>query len=376
MSFLSLMAATLPERALLVKLFYESKGNAAAALREFRRLKNLRKGPLLPQALKRMIARFEKTGHLGVQPGRGCKSTRSDVVEDVATAIVDQSMDNVIGCSSARAVSRHLGVPYSTVWNVLRKVVHFFPYKIRHNQQLMANDREKRLTFALTFLARVEVDASWPWKILWSDKAHFHLSGTVNTHNCRVWDTENPRTFQEIPLHSPKVTVWCGFTATFILGPFFFEETTRNGPVTCTVTARRYKNMLENFVAPQMLQNQCLDSITFTQDGAPPHIGLYVQQFLRQHFTNDRVISHAFLTAWPPRSPDLNPCDFRLWGYLKNLVYRGRLITLADLKDSITLHVRSISVDQLRSAVEQTLHRLQIIHLEEGNRIEQHSLHR
>ncbi|GFX06307.1 uncharacterized protein TNCV_505271 [Trichonephila clavipes] len=107
-----------------------------------------------------MIARFEKTGHLDVQPGRGRKSTRSDVIEDVATAIVDQSMDNVIGCSSARAVSRHLGVPYSTVWNVLRKVVHFFPYKIRHNQQLMANDREKRLTFALTFLARVEVDAS------------------------------------------------------------------------------------------------------------------------------------------------------------------------------------------------------------------------
>ncbi|GFW91751.1 DUF4817 domain-containing protein [Trichonephila clavipes] len=149
MSFLSLMAVTLPERALLVKLFYESKGNAAAALRELRRLKNLRKGPLFPQALKRMIALFEKTGHLGVQPGRGRKSTRSDVVEDVATAIVDQSMDNVIGCSRAHAVSRHLGVPYSTVWNVLRKVVQFFPYKIRHNQQLMANDREKRLTFAL-----------------------------------------------------------------------------------------------------------------------------------------------------------------------------------------------------------------------------------
>ncbi|GFS48265.1 uncharacterized protein TNCV_2296521 [Trichonephila clavipes] len=171
-----------------------------------------------------MITRIEKTGHLGVQPGQGRKSTRSDVVEDVATAIVDQSMDNVIGCSSARAVSRHLGVPYSTVWNVLRKVVHFFPYKIRHNQQLMANDREKRLTFALTFLARVEAHASWPWKILWSDEAHFHLSGTVNTHNCLILDTENPRTFQENPLHSPKVTVWCGFTATFILGPSFSKR--------------------------------------------------------------------------------------------------------------------------------------------------------
>jgi hypothetical protein len=323
-----------------------------------------------------MIARFEKTGHLGVQPGRGRKSTHSDVVEDVATAIVEQSMDNIMGCSSARAVSRHLGVPYSTVWNVLRKMVHFFPYKISHNQQLLAIDREKRLTFALTFLARVEVDASWPWQVLWSDEAHFHLSGIVNTHNCRIWDTENPRTFQEIPLHSPKVTVWCGFTATFILGPFFFEEATCSGPRTCTVTARRYKNMLENFVIPQMQQRRCLDSITFMQDGAPPHIGLCVQQFLRQHFTNDRVICYAFPTAWPSRSPDLNPCDFWLWGYLKNLVYRGRLVTLADLKDSITLHVRSISTDQLRSVVEQAVHRLQILHIEKGNHIEQHSLHR
>ena len=79
--------------------------------------------------------------------------------------------------------------------------------------------------------------------------------------------------------------------------------------------------MLENFVIPQIQQHQCLDSITFMQDGAPPHIGLCVQQFLRQHFTNDRVISRAFPTIWPPRSPDLYPYDFWLWGYLKNLVY-------------------------------------------------------
>ena len=112
------------------------------------------------------------------------------------------------------------------------------------------------------------------------------------------------------------------------------------------------------------------------QDRVPPHIGLCVQQFLRQHFTNDRVISRAFRTIWPPRSPDLNPCDFWLWGYLKNLVYRGSLVTLGDLKDSITLHVRNISNDQLRSAVEQAVHRLQILQLEEGNHIEQLSLHR
>ncbi|GFW24449.1 hypothetical protein TNCV_606901 [Trichonephila clavipes] len=39
-------------------------------------------------------------------------------------------------------------------------------------------------------------------------------------------------------------------------------------------------------------------------------------------------------TAWPPRSSDLNPSDFWLWGYLKAMVYRDPLTFLSDLKES------------------------------------------
>ncbi|GBL92398.1 hypothetical protein AVEN_174692-1 [Araneus ventricosus] len=76
----------------------------------------------------------------------------------------------------------------------------------------------------------------------------------VNTHNCRIWAMENPRTFHPIPLHSPKVTVWGGFTSQFILGPYFFEENDDNGPVTCSVTAAKYCDMLNSFVLPQLQQ--------------------------------------------------------------------------------------------------------------------------
>ena len=73
----------MPECALLVKLFYENKENASALLREFCQLRNSRKGPLPPQAIRTMIAQFEKTGEIIVQPSRRRKSTRLDVVEDV-----------------------------------------------------------------------------------------------------------------------------------------------------------------------------------------------------------------------------------------------------------------------------------------------------
>ncbi|GBL90008.1 hypothetical protein AVEN_178406-1 [Araneus ventricosus] len=86
------------------------------------------------------------------------------------------------------------------------------------------------------------------WK--WTDEAHFHLQGSVNTQNCRIWARQNPFQMQPLPLHSQKVTVWCEFTAAFIVGPFFYEEIGPSGPVTCTVNGTRYESLLLNQLMP------------------------------------------------------------------------------------------------------------------------------
>ncbi len=111
------------------------------------------------------------------------------------------------------------------------------------------------------------------------------------------------------------------------------------------------------------------------QDGAPPHIGRAVQQLLRNHFTDDRVISRYFHMAWPPRSPNLTPWVFWLWGYLKSNVYRGDLANLNDLKDRIIQHVRNITPDALHSAVEHVAHRLDYVLQLNGGHLE-HELDR
>ncbi|GFW75245.1 transposable element tc3 transposase [Trichonephila clavipes] len=73
----------------------------------------------------------------------------------------------------------------------------------------------------------MEEQHNWLRTVLWTDEAHFTLSEAVNTHNCRVWTTENPHAFDEVPLQQPKVTVWCGFTADFIISPFFSRKSRR-----------------------------------------------------------------------------------------------------------------------------------------------------
>ncbi|GFX94717.1 transposable element tc3 transposase [Trichonephila clavipes] len=205
------------------------------------------------------------------------------------------------------------------------------------------------------FLARLEVDPEWPWNILWTDEAHFHLDGSVNTHNCRIWETDNPHSTLRVPLHSPKVTVWCGFSASFIHGPYFLEELGSRGTVTCSITGQRYASLLRNKIIPDLQARQCLSRIIFMQDGAPPHITHCVTDVLKHHFTEDCVMSRRFRHLWPPRSPDLNPCDFWFWGHLKQLVSCDQPKTLPDLKDCISRHVLNISQNTLRSTVEHAI---------------------
>ena len=81
-------------------------------------------------------------------------------------------------------------------------------------------------------------------KIIFSDKAHFNLSGHVNKQNCRIWGDENPRVIGEKLLHSPRVTVWCGFWSGSVIGPYFFQNGV--GDVV-TVNGLRYREMLAEF---------------------------------------------------------------------------------------------------------------------------------
>lgn len=365
------MGLSMKDRALLVKLFYKNGDYAEAALKTFRVLKGMKKGcgPMSAKALRSMIKKFEATGSFAVKSGRGRKAVALTSVEDVATALEEESNSGVQACS-ARGIGRTLDMPVSTVNKILRNILHCYPYKITHVQQLLPADLPIRHTFALEFLARMEVDNEWPWNILWTDEAHFYLNGVVNTQNCRIWATENPFACVSIPLHSAKVTVWCGMTASFIIGPFFFEEVAPAGPVTCTVNGKRYACLLRNQVIPTLQQHACVDKIIFMQDGAPPHIAKPVKQVLKTHFGDDRIISRHFPRAWPPRSPDLTPCDFWLWGYLKNHVFSGPVANLAELKARITQHVHNVTPETLRSVVEHAVYRLKLVEENGGQHIE------
>jgi len=77
------------------------------------------------------------------------------------------------------------------------------------------------------------------------------------------------------------------------------------------------------------------------------------------------------LQFWPPRSPDLTPCDFFLWGVVKETVYVPSLpTTLDDLKNRITTAVNSVTQDILLRVWNEFNYRLDVTRVAGGGHIE------
>ena len=224
-------------------------------------------------------------------------------------------------------------------------------------QDLKATDAPLRLHFAKLVLANRDMQDN----ILWSDECHFYMNGAINTKNCVIWSAQNPRAYRTMPLHSEKVTVWLGVSKAFSILPFFFDE---------SVNGERYLSMLKSHLLSNLRTNRKLRSCVFMQDGAPAHIFHKVKEFLAQHFGNDRVISQHFPQFWPPRSPDLNPCDYWVWGHLQAAVYhRNSPQSIEELKERITEAAADISRDHTAAAIENLVSRLEAVVAENGGRV-------
>ena len=60
--------------------------------------------------------------------------------------------------------------------------------------------------------------------MIFSDDWHFYVMNESNRQNFKKWSTTKPEFQVSTPLHSAKVTVWCGLTATKIIGSFFYVD--------------------------------------------------------------------------------------------------------------------------------------------------------
>ncbi|GFT42385.1 putative transposable element [Trichonephila clavipes] len=80
--------------------------------------------------------------------------------------------------------------------------------------------------------------------------------------------------------------------------------------------------MITNFFIPE-LNNHDVQELWFQQDGATCHTASATIDLLKDTF-GDHLISRFGSVNCPPRSCDLTPLDYFLWGYVKSLVYADK----------------------------------------------------
>ncbi|GFV50600.1 putative transposable element [Trichonephila clavipes] len=117
--------------------------------------------------------------------------------------------------------------------------------------------------------------------------------------------------------------------------------------------------MITNFFIPE-LNNHHVQELWFQQDGATCHTARATIDLLKDTF-GDHLISSFGPVNWPPRSCDLTPLDFFLWGYVKSLVYADKPQTPDHLEDNIRRVIADIRLQMLEKVIENWTSRLNYI---------------
>lgn len=332
------------QRAFVVEAYFSNGHSIIAAQRAFRAHFNIPPRGVVPgrESIISWVSTFRRTGNV--------QKKRIGLPRPVRTPQNIEAVRQSVLRSPRRSANKHaaaLRLSDRSVRRILHDDLHFHPYKLAVVQKLFVRDFLARRNACEALNENLPSDAL----VFFSDEAHFHLSGCVNKQNMRYWNNKNPRELHEKPLHSERVSVWCALSRERIIGPYFFEENER----AVTVNSERYVNMIENFFLPTLGEIDI--RIWFQQDGATAHTARNAMRVLRENFPG-RLISLRGDLTWPARSPDLTPCDFFLWGYLKSIVYTDRPRTIPQLKENIRRTIAGIPVAMLEKVYQNFVNRL------------------
>ena len=201
--------------------------------------------------------------------------------------------------------------PDGTV-RILKLDLKLFPNQIQVKQKLTAQDKLARVKMCKWFNNKMKEDDDWIKNVWFSYDTHFHFDSLVNSKNCVFWKTELPQEILQLPLHSSKVAAWWAINSKTIIGPYWFEDD-EGGPV--TINQENYRVVIQKFHASISRRREIvINQQWFMQDGATPHTVNATLELLTRKL-GDIVISRKTDNPWAAHSPELNSCDFFLWGY-------------------------------------------------------------
>lgn len=299
-----------------------ANGNALAAQRLYaeqypqRRLPHHSTFTSIHQRL-REFGNFKKRSY---DSGR-TREVRTEALEEAVLNLIEESPE-----TSTRKIADILHVSHSVVFRILKEQ-QLYPYHFQRVQALLIRDFLPRVVFCQWLINMIGQAPLFLRHILFTDEANFSRNSIRNFHNNHNWADENPHGFFEgNHQYQFSLNVWLGMIDNHLIGPYFLP---------LRLNGDSYCHLLEEL--PVLLEDvpiQVRQHLWFMHDGAPAHFSIRARSHLDEVYAN-RWIGRRGPVNWPARSPDLNPLDFCIWGYLKSLVYSSPVENIDDLRNRI-----------------------------------------
>lgn len=318
------------ELADMIMCYGEARGNGRRALRIYRQRFPHRRHPHHTM-FARLHQRLRDTGSLRPQhTGAVQRNVRTPAFDEEVLQRVDNEPS-----TSTRAIASTMGTSQSTISRVMREYC-LHAYHLQKVQALGPDDFAPRVHYVRWVLQRCIANPGFTASILFSDEACFTRDGYFNARNSHIWAVENPHA-RFIHGHQVKfsVNIWAGIVGNCVLGPVIMPP---------RLNGAAYLDFLQNTL-PLVMEDVPLAirrELWFQHDGAPAHFSRAVREHLNNTY-RECWIGRGGHVAWPPRSPDLTPMDFFLWGHVKSVVYSTPVATRQELVERIFA-----AFDQLR----------------------------
>ena len=301
----------------MILLYGEAHGNASAALRLYRQRFPNREYPSDPRvitaAYQRVVENRPVATITAERQLRDCPRVLQNVRENPRTSV--------------RKAANRLHVSKSTIHRILKRDRQH-PYLIRKVHGLLPTDYARRLHFCRFYRwARnnaIHFDAS----IFWTDESMFTNNGMFNRRNAHIWSHVNPFSIRQTGFqHRWSINVWAGIFGNQIYGPIFLPR---------RLNGAAYLELINEHIVDIMdsVPLACMRTMWFQHDGAPPHNTRHVTARLNELF-GEQWLGRFGPHVWPPRSPDLTPMDFWLWGRIKDEVFRDVCDNVDDMRNRI-----------------------------------------
>ena len=310
------MQLTVEQRTFVVQVYFEARSITEVKNRFHQRFRD--RQPPSKSSIQKIIKKFQERGT--VENQNAGRSGRNRTARTGANINVVRAAIEANPRISARR--NGLGICKSSFNEITNLDLNFHPYKMIMRHKLEDFDYHRRTIFCQWLLNKF-TENGFSDKIIIGDEAAFQMNAKVNNRYIFSYAEKGhpPDYSYDIPTSREKLTVWAALCGNGnLLGPYFLDG---------NVNGQSYLDMINQEILPDLNANYNFDifndirfgnEIWWFQDGAPCHRWGVVSNRLRELFGN-QVVALNHDPEWPPRSPDLTPCDFFLWGYLKQRVY-------------------------------------------------------